>query len=217
MHGVRFYSFKTVISDVNYLVGLVERMILGISGSPKNGNSEAMLREALKIASERGHRTESILCSKIKVGPCIDCGECSRKNPCPIKDDMPFCSRLLEQADGIIVVSPVYFGSMTSQLKAVFDRTLPFRRQGMKLKNKIGCALSVGGSRNGGQEKTIETIHSWMHIHGMIVVADDSHFGGIAVRPATEDEVGMNTVRQAASKLCDTVEMIRKKEGCFQG
>ena len=58
---------------------------------------------------------------------------------------MPGVLEALEKADGIIVASPVYFGNVTGQLKAVFDRTIPLRRQGNKLKDKIGCAITVGG------------------------------------------------------------------------
>ncbi len=123
----------------------------------------------------------------------------------------------LEKADGIIVASPVYFGTVTAQLKAIFDRTIPFRRQGLRLKDKIGCAITVGGARNGGQEKAIETIHAWMHIQGMIVVGDSSHFGGIAVRPASEDRIGRNTVIASANKLCDLLERTKKRGSCWGG
>ncbi|ABK13963.1 MULTISPECIES: flavodoxin family protein [Methanothrix] len=190
-------------------------MVLGISGSPKSGrNTEYLLQRALRVASERGYRTESVLCSRLRVGFCTDCGECSKGKPCPIDDDMVKIYELLQNADGIVVASPVYFGSVTAQLKAIFDRTLPLRRQGFRLRDKAGCAIAVGGSRNGGQEKTIEAIHAWMHIHGMIVVGDNSHFGGIAVRPAENDDVGISTVEATASKLCDLLDL-KKKGGCW--
>ncbi len=190
-------------------------MVLGISGSPKSGrNTEYLLQRALRIASERGYRTESVLSSKLNVKFCTDCGECSKGNSCPIDDDMKGVYELLERADGVIVASPVYFGSVTAQLKALFDRTLPLRRQGFKLKDKVGCAIAVGGSRNGGQEKTIEAIHAWMHIHGMIVVGDNSHFGGIAVRPAEKDDIGLATVDATANKLCDLLDL-KKRGGCW--
>lgn len=192
-------------------------MILGISGSPKNGNTEYLLDESLKVASERGYRTERLLCSCLHVGFCTDCGECRSGKPCPIDDDMAGVIGLMEKADGIIVASPVYFGSVTAQLKAVFDRTLILRRQGYRLKDKAGGAIAVGGSRNGGQEKTIETIHAWMHIHGMIVVGDNSHFGGIAVRPAREDVSGLETVRASAGKLCDLLDRTAPRRGCWSG
>jgi len=192
-------------------------MILGISGSPtKGGNTEYILDEALRVASERGFKTELLLCSSLEVKYCDDCGDCARGKPCPIKDDMDKFYEQMNEADGIIISSPVYFGTVTAQIKAVFDRTILLRRQGFKLKDKVGCALTVGGSRNGGQEKAIDAIHAWMHIQGMIVVGDDKHFGGIAVRPAAEDRIGRMTVVASANKLCDLLERI-KKSSCWGG
>jgi multimeric flavodoxin WrbA len=178
----------------------------------KSGNSEFLLIQALETASQRGFSTSKLLCSELNVDFCTDCGDCNKGRPCSKEDDMPRVYELLEKADGIVVASPVYFGSITGQLKTVFDRTIPFRRQGFRLKNKVGCGITVGGARNGGQEKAMEAIHSWMHIHGMIVVGDDSHFGGIAVRPASEDRIGRKTVVSSANKLCDLLERTKPNE-----
>jgi len=193
-------------------------IVVGISGSPKKaGNTEFLLGEALAVAKERGFQTERLLCAEMSVDFCNDCGDCSKGKPCPKKDDMPGVLEALEKAEGIIVASPVYFGNVTGQLKAVFDRTIPLRRQGFKLKDKIGCAITVGGARNGGQEKALESVHAWMHIQGMIVVGDDAHFGGIAVRPAAEDRIGRKTVVSSANKLCDLLERMEKKKSCWGG
>jgi len=193
-------------------------MVVGICGSPrKSGNTEFLLNEALASATERGFETQKVLLSEAKIDFCNDCGDCSKGKACPKEDDMSVILGLLERADGIIVASPVYFGSVTAQLKALFDRTIPLRRQGFRLKDKVGCAISVGGARNGGQEKALETVHAWMHIHGMIIVGDDAHFGGIAVRPATEDRIGRKTVVASANKLCDLLEKIEMRKSCWGG
>ncbi len=84
------------------------------------------------------------------------------------------------------------------------------RRQGFLLSGKVGGAIAVGGSRNGGQEKTVQAIHDWMHIHGMIVVGDNNHFGGIVHAPAESDEVGMQTVTDTIGKICDVLGMIKQ-------
>ncbi len=193
--------------------------IVGISGSPnRGGNAEHLLDQALRIATERGYRVERLLCSELEVGFCTDCGECGQGRVCPIEDDMARVREALAAADGVIVASPVYFGNVTGQLKALFDRTLLLRRQGFVLKNKAGCAIAVGRSRNGGQEKTVDAIQTWMHIHGMVVVGDDGHFGGIAVEPARDDRVGQETARAAAQKLCDVLDLMQKRRGsCWTG
>ncbi len=185
--------------------------IIGISGSPtRDGNNEKMIEMALAVAEDRGFGVDRIFLSERAVSPCTACGGCTNKKACTIEDDMAGIYPLLEDADGIIVATPVYFGCMTAQLKALFDRTLMLRRQGFLLSGKVGGAIAVGGSRNGGQEKTVQAIHDWMHIHGMIVVGDNSHFGGLVHAPAESDEAGMQTVRDTIGKICDVLEMIKR-------
>ncbi|OPX77621.1 MAG: Iron-sulfur flavoprotein [Methanosaeta sp. PtaB.Bin039] len=199
------------------VVHRMSRMVLGISGSPRRGDTEHIVEEALRIASERGYHTERVLCSEAKIGYCTGCGNCGPGQGCPIDDDMGSIFGLLKEASGIIVASPVYFGSVTGQLKVLFDRTLPLRRQGSLLRDKAGCALCVGGFRNGGQEQAIAAIWAWMHIQGMIVVGDGSHFGGTLVRPASQDSTGMETVLASASKLCDLLDRTGRIGGCWYG
>jgi len=184
--------------------------ITGISGSPNaGGNNEKIIDLALGIAKEKGFKTEKIFLSKLKVLPCDDCGACKKEKGCPIDDDMAGIYEKLESSDAIIVSSPVFFGSVSAQVKALFDRSIVLRRNGFLLKGKVGAAVAVGGSRNGGQEFTIQAIHSWMHIHGMIVVGDMSHFGGIAFKPVDSDEVGLKTVKDTVNMMCETLTRFR--------
>ncbi len=187
-------------------------MILGVSGSPvKDGNNENAIDYALKRAKEKGFETEKVTLAKQDLKGCIACDACKeQKGKCSIKDSMEAIRPKLTAADAIIVSSPVYFGSLSAQLKAMFDRTLTLRRDNFKLKDKIGAAIAIGRSRNGGQESTIQAIHSWMHIHGMIVVGDNNHFGGAVVVPFEEDKVGKKTVDDTIGKVCDLLKKIKK-------
>ncbi|MGB9927119.1 MAG: flavodoxin family protein [Methanosarcina sp.] len=187
--------------------------ILGISGSPRKGqNCEKMIESVLAHARERGFETQEIFLSALEVKPCKACGVCKENDFCVIEDDMEEVYEKMRTSDGIIVASPVYMGNYPAQLKALFDRSVLLRRKDFALKNKVGAALSIGGSRNGGQEKTIQSIHDWMHIHGMIIVGDNAHFGGIAWNPIHEDLIGMQTVIETAKKLCDVLELMKNKE-----
>jgi multimeric flavodoxin WrbA len=180
--------------------------ITGISGSPNaGGNNEKLIDMALGIAEKKGYETDRILLSRAKVLPCDDCGTCRKEKTCPVDDDMAGICEKLEASDGIIVSSPVYFGNVTAQIKALFDRSILLRRNGFLLKGRVGGAIAVGGSRNGGQEFTINAIHSWMHIHGMIVVGDMSHFGGTALKPVDSDDAGLKTVKDTVNLMCETL------------
>lgn len=186
--------------------------ILGISGSPvKDGSNEQVIDYALKRAKKQGFKTEKITLAKQDLSGCIACNQCKKqKGTCSIKDVMEKIRPKLAQADAIIISSPVYFGSLSSQTKALFDRSLPLRRNNFQLKDKIGAAIAIGGSRNGGQEFTIQTIHSWMHINGMIVVGDNNHFGGAVKAPFEEDDIGKKTVDDTIDKVCNLLKKLKK-------
>jgi multimeric flavodoxin WrbA len=120
-------------------------MVVGIGGSPrKAGNTEFLLNEALAVAKERGFETERLLISEMKVDFCNDCGDCSKGKSCPKEDDMERILTALQKADGIIVASPVYFGSVTAQLKAVFDRTIPLRGRAFVSKTRSAVPSALG-------------------------------------------------------------------------
>ena len=187
------------------------KKIVAVVGSPRlKGNTDAMVDLAFEIAEKNGFETEKISLVEHKIKPCIACGLCKTGLTCSIKDDgMIELYDTFKSADAIIWVSPTYMGSISAQIKAIMDRTVALRRNGFLLKDKFSAAFAVGGSRNGGQELVINQIHAFMHIHGMIPVGDDSHFGGIAHAPFEEDEVGRETVIQTTEKLCRVLNKLK--------
>lgn len=78
-------------------------------------------------------------------------------------------------SDGIIAGSPVYFGTMAAELKAVFDKYVGVRTQ---MEGKVGAAFATSGHQAGGKETTILSIVQAMLIYGMIVVGDPLGAGG---------------------------------------
>ncbi len=129
--------------------------IIGIIGSPRKGsNTEIYIKKALESAENAGAETEITNLAKAEIEPCIACDICKNTGECAIYDDMREITSKLQEAQGIIIGSPVYFGNVTSQLKMFMDRSRPLRID-FKLKDKVGGAISVGASRNGGQETTI--------------------------------------------------------------
>ncbi|AEH07394.1 flavodoxin family protein [Methanothermococcus okinawensis] len=192
--------------------------IIGICGSPrKNGNTSFLVKEALKAAEEEGVKTEYVSLYDKELNPCIACDVCKQEGKCVIMDDINEILEKMEEADGIIIGSPVYFGGVSAQTKMLFDRSRPCRI-GFKLKNKVGGAISVGASRNGGQETTIRQIHDFMLIHSMIVVGDNeptAHYGGTGVGGAPgacqEDEFGITTARNLGKKVAEVVKLIKKE------
>jgi NAD(P)H dehydrogenase (quinone) len=81
-------------------------------------------------------------------------------------------------SDGIIAGSPVYFGTMAADLKAIFEKFIGVRK---KMEGKIGAAFSTSGDSSGGKETTIMSIIQAFLIYGMIIVGDpldaSGHYG----------------------------------------
>jgi len=192
-------------------------MILGISAGKPNGNTDILVKAALGECEKAGLETMFVSLWDKKIGPCVDCGRCRSQETCWQDDSMKEIQPLLERAEAMIIGSPTYFGNVSSRISLLFERTLPLRRNGFKLRGKIGGAVAVGGSRNGGQESVVRTIQNWFTLHGMIVVGDDAptaHFGGIGVgrRPgdAAKDEIGLATAVNLGKHLAEVVSSFKK-------
>jgi multimeric flavodoxin WrbA len=193
-------------------------LILGLSGSPRSeGNTDFLVHQALAIAETVGATTEFISLGRARLGPCVACDVCKKTGNCPIDDDMPEILAKIRQADGMIIGSPVYFGSMSAQTKMFIDRTRPLRTH-FELVDKVGGAISVGGARNGGQELVIRQLHDFFLIHGALVISDGertSHFGGIAVGQkkgdAEPDSIGITTVENLARNMVRVIRKIRSE------
>ncbi len=92
-------------------------------GSPRvGGNSDILMDEALAGAKNAGADVEKIILNKKKISGCHDCKKCNETGVCVIKDDMLEIHKKILDADAIIHSCPVYFWSMTSQMKAYLDR-----------------------------------------------------------------------------------------------
>lgn len=97
--------------------------ILGIIGSPrKNGNTDFVIDKILQSASENGAISEKIYLNELKIKPCQGCEHCKKYKNCKIKDDFAQIIKKIENADGIVIGSPVYFGTISAQTKIFIDR-----------------------------------------------------------------------------------------------
>ena len=101
------------------------KKVLILSGSPRlGGNSDTLCNEFMKGAKEAGHQVEKIFVAGKNIGYCKACYACKDSGICAIKDDMAEVLDKMLEADVIVLSSPVYFYSISAQLKAVIDRTV---------------------------------------------------------------------------------------------
>ena len=151
--------------------------IVGICGSPREGASEFLLKKALSEL-EREDKFETVFISvrDKAISPCTHCNDCvETKGKCSINDDMEEIYKALKEADGIILASPVHFGSISAQLKAVIDRCQAMIMEDLDIfKNKVGISIVVGGDRSGGQELAIQQINTFYLLNKIIPLSGGS-------------------------------------------
>lgn len=195
--------------------------IVGICASPKKTGSTTMfaLEKTLAACRAEGAETRIISLAEYTFGGCHDCDYCRHKLGCSQKDD--FTEHLIPQLTGsdiggIIYASPVYFGGVNAQMKTFMDRCVPFRRNGYLFADKVAGALTVGRSRNGGQELAAMDIVKNCMIQGMTIVPDatpTSHFGANLwsgnLQGIEEDEIGLATAVNLGKRVAQIAIKLR--------
>lgn len=97
--------------------------VIGILGSPRReGNTEILLDEALRGASDNGGVCEKIILRNLKITPCLEIYKCAEDGVCAIQDDMQPLFPKIVQAERLIIASPVFFYGVTGLAKAMIDR-----------------------------------------------------------------------------------------------
>jgi NAD(P)H dehydrogenase (quinone) len=127
---------------------------------------------------------------------------------CVVKSTSDITKHDLLAADGIIAGSPVYFGSMASELKEIFDRFVGIRP---KMQDKVGAAFATGGELSGGKETTMISIIQAMLIYGMIIVGDPldatGHYGTACID--TPDEEAKENAAKLGKRVASLVKRLQ--------
>ena len=128
--------------------------IIGIVGSPRQGNTEAMVRAALNGAREAGAQTELVLLRDLKIEICDGCLQCDETEKCHFDDDMGEVNNKLIEADGFIMGTPARWSLLSGDLKVFMDRTNPLAMS-ERLKGKAAGIVAVGQSPKDEDEQSI--------------------------------------------------------------
>lgn len=174
--------------------------ILGICCSPRKGqNTELMLRTALEAAEDQNAQTEFYSVIGKNIHPCDGCRSCISKGICHINDDMQELYEKMKAAYGILFASPVYFFNVTSQAKAIMDRTYALQPIGQPLRNKVGGAMACAGST--GLFDAVKSMQTFFTVHGMFFV----NWVGI-YSPAEDKPKGLEAARKLGQDMISFAE-----------
>lgn len=131
--------------------------VLGISSSPRvDGNTELLLKEAMRGAEDEGATTEIVRIRNLSFSPCHSCGYCEKQGECHLKDDFPSLMIKMLQADVLFFATPIYFMSVCAWGKMAIDRCQVLWARKYKLNLEVrdttkkwgGLVIAVGGSRS---------------------------------------------------------------------
>jgi multimeric flavodoxin WrbA len=188
--------------------------VLTVNGSPReHGNTSAMLKRVSATLAKAGHDIDDLYLEKYDLRPCGACMVCAqeRDGKCHGRDDD--ANEIIARtaaSDVILLGSPVYFGSLTGQIKAYMDRVGFVSRIANKFLNrKIGAAIVP--ARRAGQLFTFAELNMWFLINGMIVPGSSYWNIGFGLKEGdvTGDAEAMATLDELAKNLLWLMEKLR--------
>lgn len=190
--------------------------ILLCNGSPrKHGNTDILLSRIEAGIQQAGYQAERIDLATLDIHPCTGCGHCETEGWCIIQDDMTLLYDKIDQANRIVIGSPIYFYGVTAQTKAFIDRcqALWCRKYLLGVvkpdrDNRLGFLVSVAATAGGkifdGTRLTIRYAFDAMEytFGGELVVQGIDLKGAVAERTDTMEEalqLGLTICRTAST------------------
>lgn len=174
--------------------------VLILNGSPRiHGNTSVAVSEMEKIFSESGVKTETVQIGNMDIRGCIACGSCFEKGKCVFDDIVNDLAPKFEEADGLVIASPVYFASANATLIACLDRL--FYSTNFDKTMKVGA--SVVCARRGGCSAAFDELNKYFTISNM-PLASSQYWNSIHGRDRGEagmDEEGKQTMRTLARNM----------------
>ncbi|MBR0135948.1 MAG: flavodoxin family protein [Clostridia bacterium] len=181
--------------------------VLIINGSPRpNGNTAIALSEMEKVFAAEGIETETVQIGNKDIRGCVACGFCKKNGRCVFDDVVNELAPKFEEADGLVIASPVYYASANATLIACLDRL--FFSTGFDKTMKVGASVAV--ARRGGCSATFDELNKYFTISGM-PVASSQYWNSVHGREpgqAKEDAEGLQTMRALARNMTFLIKSI---------
>lgn len=205
---------------------MVSMLVIGLQGSPrKKGSSDYLLKAFMTEVEKTGVEVQILDIAQMNIRPCLGCGYCEKKGFCVIDDDDMAASvyPLLREAQVVVASSPVFFYSVTAQLKALIDRTqaLWSRKYRFNLSDPLSTArkgffLSMGGSRG---KKLFDGIHL---VANYFFDAIDAGFSGSLTYPGIETPADFQNIPELSAEISKTAHtlmssLLERKQILFLG
>lgn len=181
--------------------------VLMINGSPhKEGNTALALSEMEKVFREEGIEVETLWVGNLEIRGCVGCYFCAKAGKCVFDDVVNETAGKFEEADGVVVGSPVYYAAANGTLVSFLNRL--FYSTGFNKTMKVGASVAV--ARRGGCSATFDELNKYFTISGMPVASSQywNSVHGRAEGEAAADEEGMQTMRTLARNMAFLMKSI---------
>lgn len=198
--------------------------VILLNGSPhSNGCTAAALDEMIKVFQKEGIETELIHVGNKNIRGCISCGRCSETGKCVFDDLVNQVAPEFEKADGLVVGSPVYYGSPNGTILSFMDRL--FYSTSFSKHMKVGAA--VVSCRRGGNTASFDVLNKYFTISSMPVASSTywNQVHGFKADDVRKDLEGLQTMRNLARNMAFMIRAIADakekygypelEKGCF--
>lgn len=182
--------------------------VLILNGSPRvNGCTARALEEVSKTLNEEGIETETINVGNKDIRGCIACNSCSKTGKCVFNDIVNDIAVKFENADGIIIGSPVYYAGSNGTIISLLDRL--FYSTHFDKTMKVGaCVLS---SRRAGSTSAMDEINKYFTICNMPIVSSSywNEVHGFTASDVEKDKEGLQTMRNLGRNMAFMIKAIK--------
>ena len=181
--------------------------VLMLNGSPRaNGNTALALKELEKVFAAEGIEVETVQLGNKPIRGCVACGGCYKAGRCVLDDSLEELAAKFQEADGLVVASPVYYASANATLIAALDRLFYSTRFDKTM--KVGASVAV--ARRGGCSAAFDQLNKYFTISGMPVASSRywNSVHGAAPGEAQQDEEGLVTMRTLARNMAFLMKSI---------
>ena len=188
--------------------------VLIINGSPReHGNTTLALAQMEQVFVDEGIEVTNVRVGREDVRGCVACNGCSKLGRCVFDDCVNRLAPLFDEADGLVVGSPVYYGSANATLVATLDRL--FYSTGFDKRMKVGAAVAV--ARRGGLTATFDELNKYFTISGMPVASGQYWNGVHGTLPgeAEQDGEGLQQMRTLARNMAFLMKSIALGKEAF--
>ena len=185
--------------------------VLVLNGSPKaNGCTATALNEVIETLQKEGIETELIQVGKKNARGCIGCNSCGESGKCIFNDLVNEVAPKFESADGLVIGSPVYYGSPNGSLLSFLDRL--FYSTHFSKQMKVGAAIV--SCRRGGNTASFDVLNKYFTISGMPVVSSTywNQVHGFSAEDVKKDLEGLQTMRNLARNMAFLIRAIQAEK-----